>query len=74
MGKRGKVGENKLPIASASVMPTMANAAQEDMKYKAEDALRDIQRAETHRRDAKLMEHVKKLGREKMEALKRVCK
>jgi len=44
-----------------------------EMKWKAQDALRDIQRAEKHKSDAKLMKHVKQLAKEDMKALKRIC-
>lgn len=42
-------------------------------KWRAEDALRDIERAEGHKRDAKLMGDVKKLAKEKVNSLKKVA-
>ena len=45
-----------------------------ERKWKAEDALRDIERAEGHKRDATLMGDVKKLAKEKMTSLSKVCK
>lgn len=74
MGKRGKVPANKLPIAKTSVAPAMVNASPEDMKWKARDALSTIERANEHMQDEKLMTHVKAMAKEKMEALKKVCK
>lgn len=44
-----------------------------ERKYKAEDALRDIERAETHRRDKGLMADVKKLAKDKVDSLKKIC-
>ncbi len=44
-----------------------------ERKYKAEDALRDIERAETHKRDKGLMSDVKKLAKEKVDSLKKIC-
>lgn len=44
-----------------------------ERKYKAEDALRDLERAEGHKRDKTLMSDVKKLAREKAESLKKIC-
>ena len=39
-----------------------------ERKWKAEDALRDIERAEGHKRDKSLMRDVKACAREKMKA------
>jgi hypothetical protein len=41
--------------------------------WRAEDALRDIERAETHRRDKALMADVKKLASDKVASLKKIC-
>lgn len=41
----------------------------EQTKWRAEDALRDLTRAEAHRADAKLMKEVEKVRKEKMKAL-----
>lgn len=46
-------------------------APAEDMRYRAEDALRTISRAEEHKRDKELMRHVKKLAKSHVKA---VCK
>lgn len=42
-------------------------------KYRAEDALRDIERAEGHKRNKELMGDVKKLAKEKVNSLKKIC-
>ena len=39
-----------------------------ERKYRAEDALRDIERAEGHKRDKNLMRDIKACAREKMKA------
>lgn len=44
-----------------------------ERKYRAEDALRDLERAEKHRSDKTLMGDVKKLAKEKMEHMKKIC-
>jgi hypothetical protein len=41
-----------------------------ERKYRAEDALRDIERAEKHRSDKSLMKDVKECAKEKMKAYK----
>ena len=44
-----------------------------ERKYRAEDALRDLERAEGHKKDKTLMGDVKKLAREKADSLKKLC-
>lgn len=46
-------------------------AVPDDMRWRAEDALRTISRAEEHKRDKHLMRHVKKLAKSHVKA---VCK
>lgn len=53
-------------------METRADESRE-RKWKAEDALRDIERAEAHKRDKTLMNDVKKLAQEKVKSLKDIC-
>ncbi len=62
--------KSKLPTTEVS--PGKVDEA-ERMRYRAENALSDIERAEGHKRDRELMTHVKKLGREKIKALKDIC-
>ena len=45
----------------------------EEMKRKARYALEDIERAEGHKRDSALMKEVKKVARDKMSSLKKIC-
>jgi len=64
---------NKLPIAS--VNPVMKDRDRDDdMKWRARNALDDIKRADMHRNDPKLMEHVKVLAKQEVECLKKVSK
>lgn len=75
----------KLPVeklkASKAVPVRIVNDAPEvaksddgrERKWKAEDALRDIERAEGHKRDKALMGDVKKLAKEKVNSLKKIC-
>lgn len=44
-----------------------------ERQYRAEDALRDIERAEKHKRDKTLMGDVKKLAQDKVASLKKIC-
>lgn len=69
---------NKLPAASVS--PAMTDAApkmpsdmeEKERRYRAEDALRDIERAEKHKMDKALMKDVKKCAKDKMKALSKI--
>lgn len=47
--------------------------AERERKYRAEDALRDIERAEGHKRDKTLMSDVKKLAKDKVKSLNKIC-
>lgn len=54
--------------------PTVSKDYDDERKrYKAEDALRDLERAEGHKRNKSLMGDVKKLAKEKMQAMKKIC-
>ena len=68
------MAKKSLPIAKAAVpaMPTEADKDRE-MKWRAEDALRDIERAEAHKRDKDLMRHVKKHAKEKIKSMSKIC-
>ncbi len=63
-----------LPVADMNKpsIPTKEDKECE-MKWKAEDALRDIERAEMHKKDKELMRHVKKHAKEKMKAMNKIC-
>ena len=76
MGKRGKMPANKLPTSPVPVRivhDTVRKPSADEKKWRAQDALSDIERAETHKRDKELMGHVKALAKEKMCALKKIC-
>lgn len=68
------MAKKTLPIAKASVpaMPTAVDKERE-MKRRAEDALRDIERAEGHKKDKELMKHVKKHAKEKIKSMSKIC-
>lgn len=69
MGKRGKIARNRLTVSDCA--PSPADKSQE-RRYKAEDALRVLQRAKEYQTDKNLMKDVKELAREQMNALKRI--
>ena len=60
--------KNKLP---AEIGESKIDEARE-MRYKAESALSDIERAEKHKSDKSLMKMVKKCAKEKMKALGKI--
>lgn len=68
---KNKLGQAVSVNAPTMPMPTIDK--DREMKYRAEDALRDIERAETHRRDGELMKHVKKLAKDKVKSLDKIC-
>ena len=70
MGKRGKMPSNSLP---AVYKPTKADVEREN-RYRAEDALRTLARADEIRADKGLMGSVKQLAREQMETAKKFSK
>lgn len=58
------------PKLTDSPKPTMAA---DERKWRAEDAMRTIMRADEHRKDSKLMSDVKKLAKEQASKLKGLC-
>lgn len=64
-----------IPVKIVSDSPSPSNKSYEasERKYRAEDALRDIERAEKHKRDAGLMSDVKALAKDKVASLKKIC-
>ena len=69
------MAKNKLPVASTSeVSEKMKSKAYEasERKYRAEDALRTIEKAEQHKSDKGLMRDVKGLAREKIKCLGKI--
>lgn len=74
-----KAEGSKAPIAVKIVHdePT-ASASNKDYeererKYRAKNALEDIERAEGHKRDKALMKDVKAVAREKIKTMKNIC-
>ena len=59
-----------VPVKIVSDAPSYP---EESKKWRAEDALRDIERAEKHKRDKALMADVKALARDKVKSLKDIC-
>lgn len=78
---KSKLPVEKLKASKSAPVPVQIvdrpTAAKSDdareRKWKAEDALRDIERAERHRGDKTLMGDVKKLAKEKVDSLKKFC-
>lgn len=62
-----------VPVKIVSDAPSPSAYSESDRKWKAEDALRDIERAQKHMRDKSLMADVKKLAKDKVAALKKIC-
>ena len=61
-----------VPVKIVNDAPTVAES-KESRNWRAEDALRDIERAERHKSDKALMADVKKLAQEKVKSLKDIC-
>lgn len=75
MGKRGPLPRNKLASAIAVDVPTPSmskESAERERRWKAEDALRTITKAEECKADRGLMKDVKALAKEQMNNLKKV--
>lgn len=70
--------KNKLPTTKGKSVPvkivndTPEAKPIENNKWRAEDALRDIERAETHKSDKALMKDVKVLAKQKMKSLSKI--
>jgi hypothetical protein len=78
------MAKNKLPVQKLSAKAKAAvpvkivsdspmESTAERRNWRAEDALRDIERAEAHKSDKSLMSDVKKLAQDKLAALKKIC-
>ena len=68
-----KLKASKKPVPVKIVSDAPEAFTKSDNKWRAEDALRDIERAEKHKRDKSLMADVKKLAQDKVKALKDLC-
>ena len=67
------MAKKTLPIAST--MPVEASPMDKDreMTYRAEEALRDIERAKKHEGDKELMKRVKSMAKQKIKDLGKIC-
>lgn len=69
--------KNKLPVADTVGYPVASKPTKSDQdrerRYRAENALSDIERAEKHKSDKNLMSDVKTLAKEKVADLKKFC-
>lgn len=74
MGKRGKLPKNDLPVASTPCYPSKPSKAELDRerRYRAEDGLRSLQRADEVKNNSELMGDIKTLAKEQMAALKKI--
>lgn len=78
MGK--KLPVEKLKASKSKPVPVkivhdepQAISTKSERNWRAEDALRDIERAEAHKRDKALMADVKRLAQDKVNSLKKIC-
>lgn len=67
-----KLMDKKRVAASAAAMPPAISPDQE-RKYRAQDAMRTLTRADEIRQDKSLMREVQKVAKEQMSALKKIC-
>ena len=72
MAKRSKVADLASPRPTCAPEATTREMEAERRKYRAEDALRTITRAEEIRRDRELMGDVKRVAREQAKTLGQV--
>lgn len=78
----GLADVNYMPSPAARSAPGLAmhdkaaarKAMKDEMRYKAEDALSTLERAEKHRQDKGLMRHVSKLAAEKAGRMVKIAK
>lgn len=69
-----KLKASKSKPIQVKIVHDSPEVAKSDRNWRAEDALRDIKRAEAHKRDAALMADVKKLAQDEVASLKKFCK
>lgn len=72
MGTRGKLPKNKLPVATAVLMPDKDHEAQK-RRWRVESALETLTRAEEHKADKNLMKDVRMLAKEKKSKMEKFC-
>lgn len=74
--KSTKASKKPVPvkIVTDDVPPKIDKSYEErERRYRAEDALRDIERAEGHKKNKDLMRDVKKVAKEKINTMKKIC-
>lgn len=71
-GSKSAKTAKPIPVKIVSE-PSCSPDRSEDRKWKAQDALRDIQRAEGYKNDKALMKDVKALAKEQVSNLKKFC-
>lgn len=74
---KSKLPVNKLPTNTvAADRPSSHKPSKQELdrerRWKAEDAMRDLERAEAHKKDKALMSDVKQCAAEKIDSLKRI--
>lgn len=74
---KGKLPISKLPTShTATDRPEPYKPTKQELderrRYRAEDAVRDLERAEGHKKDKDLMADVKQVCAEKIDSLKRI--
>lgn len=68
-----KASKAAKPVPVKIVSEPCGPSSVDDRKWRAQDALRDIQRAESHKSDKTLMKDVKALAKEQVNNLKKFC-
>ncbi|MDE2031408.1 MAG: hypothetical protein KGI58_04085 [Patescibacteria group bacterium] len=74
--KKAEGSKNPVPvkIVHDDAPPKVDKSYEErEKRYRAEDALRDIERAEGHKKNKELMRDVKKVAKEKINTMKKIC-
>lgn len=73
---KSKLPVNRLPTSTAVDRPAPYKPSKQEIdrerRYKAEDAMRDLERAEVHKKDKSLMSDVKQCAAEKIDSLKKI--
>lgn len=67
------MAKNKLPTTDSPVVSTPREDDERERKYKAEDSLRTLERAEEIKKDRALMKDVKKVAKERIKNASKFC-
>lgn len=68
-----KLKASKAKPVPVKIVSDSPSYPEESKKWRAQDALRDLERAAEHKRDKALMADVKKLAADKVKSLKDIC-